>query len=212
MAEKLTKAQNDVKQGTFVEPTRLTVGEWLDTWLNEYKRPKVRPSTLENYEIMIRAHIKPAIGGVQLRQLQPSDVQRFYNAKLEAGRTDGRGGLSPRMVRYMHGALKQAVKEGLVVRNVTEAVEPRHTYATLLLEAGEHPKVVQELLGHSNISITLDTYSHVMPELKQAAAARLNGLFAKKRSPPQWKGTNPTNSITTGDGAPGGYFFIQGWL
>ena len=39
----------------------------------------------------------------------------------------------------------------------------RHTCATLLLTKGVHPKVVSELLGHANISITLDTYSHVIP-------------------------------------------------
>ncbi len=49
----------------------------------------------------------------------------------------------------------------------------RHTYATRLLEANEHPKVVQELLGHSDISLTLNTYSHVMPELKRAAADKV---------------------------------------
>ena len=48
----------------------------------------------------------------------------------------------------------------------------RHTHATLMLKAGVHPKVVQERLGHANISITLDTYSHVVPGLQEAAALR----------------------------------------
>ncbi|MGE7274681.1 tyrosine-type recombinase/integrase [Brevibacillus panacihumi] len=45
----------------------------------------------------------------------------------------------------------------------------RHTHASLMLKQGVHPKVVSERLGHSNISITLDTYSHVIPGLQQAA-------------------------------------------
>jgi integrase len=53
----------------------------------------------------------------------------------------------------------------------------RHTYATRLLELGERPEVVKELLGHSSISITLDLYAHVMPETKQAAAQKLEYLF-----------------------------------
>ena len=56
----------------------------------------------------------------------------------------------------------------------------RHTSATLLLLQGVHAKVVQERLGHSNISMTLDTYSHVLPELEQAAAAHFDGLLGKK--------------------------------
>lgn len=54
----------------------------------------------------------------------------------------------------------------------------RHTTATLLLSANEHPKVVQELLGHSQISLTLDTYSHVMPGMRQAAADKLGALLS----------------------------------
>ena len=57
----------------------------------------------------------------------------------------------------------------------------RHTFATRLLEANEHPKVVQEMLGHASIVLTLDTYSHVLPEIKQAAAAKLDYLFQQKR-------------------------------
>jgi integrase len=49
----------------------------------------------------------------------------------------------------------------------------RHTMATLMLAAGEHPKVVSERLGHSTIAITLDTYSHVLPGLQAAAAERM---------------------------------------
>ncbi len=52
----------------------------------------------------------------------------------------------------------------------------RHTHATLMLEAGVHPKVVQERLGHSSISITLDTYSHVSPTMQQEAAAKVAAI------------------------------------
>jgi hypothetical protein len=55
----------------------------------------------------------------------------------------------------------------------------RHSYATILLAAGEHPKVVQETLGHSSVQLTLDTYSHLLPDmgLKERAAARLDALL-----------------------------------
>ena len=55
----------------------------------------------------------------------------------------------------------------------------RHSCATILLAAGEHPKVVQELLGHSSVQLTLDTYSHLLPDmkLKERAAARLEAIL-----------------------------------
>jgi integrase len=52
----------------------------------------------------------------------------------------------------------------------------RHTYATLALRAGVHPKVVAEFLGHANISITLDTYSHAIPAMQESAAATVARL------------------------------------
>jgi integrase len=53
----------------------------------------------------------------------------------------------------------------------------RHTHATALLVAGENPKVVSERLGHASITLTLDTYSHVLPTTQQAAAAKVEALL-----------------------------------
>jgi integrase len=53
----------------------------------------------------------------------------------------------------------------------------QHTAATLLLRLGEHPKVVQERLGHATIAVTMDIYSHVMPDLQRDAAAKLDRLL-----------------------------------
>jgi len=53
----------------------------------------------------------------------------------------------------------------------------RHTHATLMLKAGIHPKVVSERLGHANIGITLDIYSHVLPGLQEAAAEKFDRIF-----------------------------------
>ena len=66
----------------------------------------------------------------------------------------------------------------------------RHTYATLLLEAGEHPKVVQELLGHSSVVVTLDTYFKVMPGLKERAAEKPDGILRVKKTLPRGKGNS----------------------
>ncbi|MDZ4247608.1 MAG: site-specific integrase, partial [Dehalococcoidia bacterium] len=53
----------------------------------------------------------------------------------------------------------------------------RHTHASLMLKQGIHPKIVQERLGHASIEITLDTYSHVVPGLQEAAAMRFDEIL-----------------------------------
>ncbi len=60
----------------------------------------------------------------------------------------------------------------------------RHTAAALLLAQGVHPKVVQEMLGHSTSSLTLDTYSHVIPGLQEEAAVKMEALLASRRVTP----------------------------
>lgn len=53
----------------------------------------------------------------------------------------------------------------------------RHSCATLLLAAGEHPKVVSERLGHATVTLTLDTYSHVLPTMQEAASQKLEQML-----------------------------------
>jgi hypothetical protein len=118
VADTLNRALSDRSRGTFVAPHKLTVGEWLDTWLRDYKRPTLRPISYDSYEMFVRVHLKPALGHIPLKDLRPDQVQRFYNNKRDEG-------LSPRTIRYvhtiLHGALKQAMTNQLVVRNVSEA-------------------------------------------------------------------------------------------
>jgi hypothetical protein len=59
----------------------------------------------------------------------------------------------------------------------------RHTHATLLLEDGTHPKFVHERLRHSRISVTMDTYSHVIPTMRAGTAARVDRLLGTRSDP-----------------------------
>ncbi len=67
--------------------------------------------------------------------------------------------------------IKKAGLRGIRVHDL------RHTHATLMLKAGVHPKVVSERLGHANIGITLDIYSHVLPGMQEAAAEKFDRIF-----------------------------------
>jgi integrase len=79
---------------------------------------------------------------------------------------------SPRnVIRYFKQTLEKAGLPEIRFHDL------RHTAATLLLSEGVHPKVVQEMLGHSQINLTLDTYSHVLPSMQQEASEKMNGLL-----------------------------------
>ena len=121
VAEKLTKALQERSRGAFVAPHKLTLGEWLDIWLWEYKKPRLRPITFDSYELLVRRHLKPALGHIALRDLRPEHLQHFYNSRRKQE-------LSARTVRYFHtllyGALTQAEKNQLVGRNIATLVEP----------------------------------------------------------------------------------------
>jgi integrase len=95
----------------------------------------------------------------------------FTDYDLVFCRPDG-GPLHPE--RFARTFQIEAVRAGLPKIRLHDL---RHTWATLALAAGEHPKVVQERLGHANVSITLDIYSRVTEGLHGAAADRVAGLI-----------------------------------
>lgn len=96
------------------------------------------------------------------------------------------GGITVWCFTNLHGG---PVESGEINRALTRALERaglphirvhdlRHTVASILLESGVHPKIVQELLGHSTIRLTLDTYSHLTPGLHQQAAQTMDLVLA----------------------------------
>lgn len=74
----------------------------------------------------------------------------------------------------------------------------RHTHAALLVAAGEHPKVIQQRLGHASISTTLDTYGHLMEGLDVAAADRLEAMRAAVAESPA-ASTRPVGRVVSLD-------------
>lgn len=333
----ITKALAEIQKGEFVEPSKQTLSEFFDEWLVAVRSTGIKESSWDSYRSNIEAHIKPRIGGIRLRALQPSHLNGMYAELLTSGRRTGKGGLSPRTVELIHvtihRALRDAVRWGHVARNVADlanrpkqqrpemkawpiealqnfltavredrlyplylmaattgmrrgellglrwqdvdleggrisvrqtyvvvnyqpmfstpktkrsrrsialdpatldalrdlrrrqleermsmgagyvesglvftrtdgsAIHPqslsdaferqvrgahlppipfhalRHTYATVALSAGTHPKVVSERLGHSSISVTLDIYSHVIPALQEEAATQVASMI-----------------------------------
>ena len=127
--QELTRLLREIDTGGFVEPNRLTIGEYLERWLADYAKPNVGGKTYEVYRNHLRTQIIPPLGAIPLARLSPLDLQGLYARLRTEGRKDGRpGGLSARTIlhfhRILHKALDQAVKWRLVARNVCDAVEP----------------------------------------------------------------------------------------
>ena len=116
----LTKARADRDGGLVYGAGGLNVEDYLRSWLSDSVKDTVRATTFERYEQNCRMHITPTLGRVKLKELTPAHLRGLYKEKLQD--------LSPRSVRYvhvtLHKALKQAVHDGLIPRNVTEAVKP----------------------------------------------------------------------------------------
>lgn len=126
---KLLEVTNAVAQGSYVDSGDQTLGQWLDEWLEDYAKNSIKLSTYISYETYIRAHIKPSIGEVKLKNLSVDVLQKFIVNKSRGGRADNKkGGLSPKTVKninqMLHVALQQAVENGLLARNFEEGVRP----------------------------------------------------------------------------------------
>jgi integrase len=126
---------SEVNGGTYVEPTKITLVQFLDRWLDDV-RTRVTPKTHERYAQICHKNIAPFLGAVLLVKLRPEQISDTYAKALASGRRRREGGLSPRTVRQMHAILKsalaQAVKWDILVRNPAAAVRgPRVGRSTM---------------------------------------------------------------------------------
>ena len=353
----LATTMTEANKGEYIEPSRMTVKDYLTKWLEDSVKHNNKKSTLVNYKYLLETHVFEEIGEIELGSLQPRHLQQLYSDKLQNGRVDGEGGLSATTVRRIHAVLRKAlstaVKWQLIRLNPADAVDApkqsrkemkcltkedvetfleavqsdtykvlylvaimtgmrrgeilglrwqdvdldngqasirqsyialhdgsmhldttktkgsertvalpnsvvqalrkhkvlqaahqlklgpaykdhdlvfasemgtpinasnlnrnfkqtlkkaglpnirphdlRHTHATLMLQEGVHPKIVSERLGHSSIQITLDTYSHVLPNLQSEAAQKLDkALFGKSDGTEEVKENHAVYSI-----------------
>ena len=144
IAERLAAAVEARKRGALVSDERQTVAEYLEEWLRDTARPRIRPSTFTSYESIVRKHIDPVLGRIPVRKLTPPEVQRWLNAKHAAG-------LNPkRMHGVLRAALNQAVRFGVVPRNVATMVTPPRvpTYEIEPFSPDQVRTFLDELKGH----------------------------------------------------------------
>ena len=125
--EKLKKAIEENVDIDYGRAKTYTVGSWLEVWMENYAKIKLRPSTYKTSQGFLKNHIKPQIGSIPLADLTSLDLQRFYKHLLDGGRVDRieakkkPKGLVPKTVRNIHqmigSAYNLAIEQKLVTRN-----------------------------------------------------------------------------------------------
>lgn len=120
---KKTKALRELQLGIAPADDRLTVKQYMQSWLEGRKVSSKKPlryTTLRDYESRIRLYIEPNLGSIRLSKLTPDDIEKML-AKMQAE------GLSPRTCQYVHAvlrtALQTAVRRGKVARNVATLID-----------------------------------------------------------------------------------------
>ena len=120
---KMTEAIAALDNDDYREPSKMTVGGWLDIWSRDYLGG-VKPYTIVDYTFNIRKHIKPALGAVKLDALTAHMIQQFYNNFVRPAEEGGKG-LSPKTLRNVHlvlrRSLQQAVMLGYIRTNPADA-------------------------------------------------------------------------------------------
>src|SRR5919206_2736083 len=120
-SEKLTEALARARQGITADAGAMSVGAFIERWLEDSVCGSVRQSTYQCDESLCRVHIVTALGKKKLKTLSAADVQRFYRAKLGSGLSSA---TVHKLHVLLHKALKQPERWGLVPRNVADDVDP----------------------------------------------------------------------------------------
>ena len=122
--KKMQAAAVELTEGTYLAPSKMTVGEWIDIWSKEYTN-SIKPRTLDTYRQNIRIHIKPALGAIKLSALSAVDIQKFYNDLIRGGYnvtrnvkgkviTENRQ-FSPKTIKNIHGTLHKCLEKAVAL-------------------------------------------------------------------------------------------------
>ncbi len=117
--KKLSAVVVQIDNGTYMEPSKVRLGAWLDLWFRDYTG-NLKPATKSAYEEHIRVHIKPYLGDITMASLTTQMIQQVYNM-LQFEKH-----LSPKSIKNIHGvfhkAIEQAIKMGYIKQNPLDAV------------------------------------------------------------------------------------------
>ena len=144
--EKLTAAVNDVNNDVYIEPSKMTVAQWMDIWLKEYKYHSVKPATYMRYYSVAKCNIKPKLGHIKIKELKKDMIQRFVNELLAEGRDPS---TIDNYFQVLNGALKEAVNGEMIIKNPATGTKlPRREKKEKHILTLEEQKIFVEIAKH----------------------------------------------------------------
>lgn len=144
-------------------------GDWINTWIEKHKAPKLAPSTLTSYRNNFRVHIKPYVGEVALRELTTYHIQKMLDSMV------GSLSLFVKVYNVIHGALEKAVELGMIPRNPCKGVAfPAEDKEDMRVLTQEEQQRFIEALDGEYYRVMLLTYLYT-------------GMRAGECIPLQWK-------------------------
>lgn len=114
--EAMRKLQSEKAMGVCHSKSAVKTGDWLETWIEKHKAPKLAPSTLTSYRNNFRVHIRPYVGEIALKDLTTYHIQKTLDSM------DGSYSLFIKVYNVIHGALEKAVELGMIPRNPCKGV------------------------------------------------------------------------------------------
>jgi integrase len=193
----LTEARKELRAlvrsgdtGEHVDPTKMTVGAWVDQWIEAgapgRRREKVSERTLERYADLLNVHVKPVLGLRRLQQLQPQEIDKLYSDMAEAAT------IAPRTQHHVHvvlgACLGTAARKGLLVANPmlrveqVPSVKPSPVEAVSDLDADAERDDIGEGLTEAELAALISGFksSSIYPIVVLAAStgARRNEILA----------------------------------
>ncbi len=112
VSQKLRQIISEIDEGIFIEPSHMTVGEWMDKWVDEYTN-NIKELSLTTYKCQIRVHIKPKLGTIKLSALKTSDIQSMYNSL-----TRGKKPLTAKTIKNIHGVLHKGLSQAVRIGHI----------------------------------------------------------------------------------------------
>lgn len=168
----LNAVLRELDLGTFVEPSDQTLSQYVEHWLKAAVRPSVSARTADGYEALLRRYILPKLGAKKLSNLKAIEIQHIYAEMQERG-------LSAQIVRHTHSALRNALKQalrwGMLTRNVAD-----------LVELPKVPRAERRVLSPEEASLFLATAA-TAPRGLIFSFALLSGMRPEEYLALQWR-------------------------